>query len=180
MPTLKVNERGVLIVDGVQISGVVESYEIGGAMRMEREASDSTSGKTAVFNGYDDMSLTLTVTLHSSERYEAVRVLGDAFKKLEGALPAVYTLDFALAKSMNYKTAIVKKITMSQAKMGEVISATVVLEETNPVIKEVQAQRGREVNERKTKEAQIDNEVALTQDEDRKLLEKARSVYGYV
>lgn len=179
MPTLKVNERGVLIVDGVQISGIVESYDIGGAMRVQRQASDDTSGKTAVFNGYDDMNLTLKITLFSSKRYQAVQILNEAFKKLVGDVPVVYTLDFPLARSMNYKTALLKNITIGQSKMGETIQATVVLEETDPVIKEVQTQRQKKVKQEKESGAVVSNEVALTTEEDKTLLERARGTYGY-
>lgn len=151
MPSLKINEQGILTIDGNKIfNSVVESYTIDGGVIMSESNIENQSGKTKSFDGYDDTSITINITLYnkhdekgsvSVSRYDAMAVINSAFKKIDGKEPMVYNFDFPLAKSMNIKKGIIKHISVSVGKATSTLDCSIELVEFEPDVTPVQAQK---------------------------------------
>lgn len=169
--TIRLNNDFSLTVNGVTLPGFVERVSIGGQMVLGEAELLLTSGSEKTFNGFDDASVKLYLTMieptdGGTSRYDKLLILTSAFKKLRQGEPVVYALEGNVFRSHQLKAALFRGLSSDDGKDADRLDVVISLVEHDPVVGKVQKQQGAAAQDGGTTDIQP---TLMTAAENRKL-----------
>jgi len=146
MNIIKIDNRGTLTLGNKKLPGQIESVSIKGKMVLDSAQMEGSSGKKKVFGGYSDADLSINITLledtdGKQDRYKSLEIVNRAFKKLEGGVPVVYSVDSRISDAMNVKHLLFNEMSVDDSSLDDSLSLSLSFTEHNPVVSLVQEQQ---------------------------------------
>ena len=108
-------------LDNVLLPGVVQSISVGGSILYEKQDTDTTSTKRKVMLGYEDKSISISLTLYPEsldgekiDVYKELETLEKFFKENENAKPKVYNFIHPHARSRAISKVLFQRLESSE------------------------------------------------------------------
>ena len=146
MSRIAIDHAGILVVGDAPLPCLVTGLSCRGEIVIDSSRVEGSSGKRKVFDGWDDWDITISALLYerderTKQRYNHLRTINEAFKRLEGGLPIIYALESELAAALNIRHVLFAGLDVNDDIDDDAIELSINFTEHDPVVALVQQQQ---------------------------------------